>query len=333
MARSFETCPYCGGGEGLFDDDHIFPQFLGGKKTIRACKNCNSRFGSTFEGIVSRSLAPFSVTLSRGGIKPARPVLFRRAYQDEHGKWWDINSDGDGWLSVPEVRRGSDGHITAAHFRTQKEADALMRRAIALGKHKYASGSDSKKIGLDKIRFQFRLELGDEIKKLVVKMCIAVVEETGLIKNAQFEVPRMFLQGSSVQNIPVYFDFRNLSIDDLRPPLAHLIYLDTNPRAKRTFGLVQFYGTVQFYCLLGREAATDHQAVAFSLSPGDFRENFMEVRPPPCITPAPKFITPEQRDEGLKKWANKFADQVQVVTGKPITSTIDLAPANQSDSV
>src|SRR5439155_1178377 len=41
-------CPYC--AERPADsDDHVFPQFLGGKATILACTTCNNTFGHSFE--------------------------------------------------------------------------------------------------------------------------------------------------------------------------------------------------------------------------------------------------------------------------------------------
>jgi hypothetical protein len=67
------VCPYC--LERPRDsDDHVFPEFLGGTKTVRTYTPCNSEFGHRFEGPVSNDLAPVIVVLSFSGYKHPRVV-------------------------------------------------------------------------------------------------------------------------------------------------------------------------------------------------------------------------------------------------------------------
>lgn len=60
-------CPYCG-SDFADSDDHIFPAFLGGKRTMPACRACNSRFGHTFEAQVAGTLEPIYVQLAKWGV-------------------------------------------------------------------------------------------------------------------------------------------------------------------------------------------------------------------------------------------------------------------------
>ncbi|MDQ3819956.1 MAG: HNH endonuclease, partial [Acidobacteriota bacterium] len=48
--------------------DHIFPQFLGGKRKVDCCKNCNSVFGHTFEAEAAKILQAEHVFISSWGL-------------------------------------------------------------------------------------------------------------------------------------------------------------------------------------------------------------------------------------------------------------------------
>src|SRR3990172_8897802 len=115
-------CIYCG-LRPADSADHIFPQFLGGKTEIPACRKCNSHFGYTFESAVSSSLAPLTVQLAHMGIKPVKTVVWKRAMQTPEGPWIDISSDGKATLSTPLIEKGDSGKIKRAHYRTQKEVN------------------------------------------------------------------------------------------------------------------------------------------------------------------------------------------------------------------
>lgn len=57
--RMHSLCPYCGVRQ-TNSDDHVFPEFLGGRATIRAWKPCNDVFGHSIGGAVSIDLLHWS---------------------------------------------------------------------------------------------------------------------------------------------------------------------------------------------------------------------------------------------------------------------------------
>jgi hypothetical protein len=67
-----ERCPNCMPPYGIFTDDHVFPQFLGGRRTIRICKKCNDTPGHAFEGKASKQLARIQISISHFGLDLAR---------------------------------------------------------------------------------------------------------------------------------------------------------------------------------------------------------------------------------------------------------------------
>src|ERR1019366_7642730 len=70
--ESAEVCPYSEPPYDVFTDDHIFPQFLGGRRTIRVCRSCNSFFGHSFEGAASKQLKRLQVFISNFGLDLSR---------------------------------------------------------------------------------------------------------------------------------------------------------------------------------------------------------------------------------------------------------------------
>jgi hypothetical protein len=67
-----ETCPYSEPPFGKFTNDHIFPDFLGGRKSIRVCRDCNSGFGHSFEAKAAAQIKRMQVFVSHSGLDLSR---------------------------------------------------------------------------------------------------------------------------------------------------------------------------------------------------------------------------------------------------------------------
>jgi HNH endonuclease len=67
-----EICPYSESPSGEFSDDHIFPEFLGGHRSIRICRDCNSLFGHSFEARAASQLKRMQVFISHFGLDLTR---------------------------------------------------------------------------------------------------------------------------------------------------------------------------------------------------------------------------------------------------------------------
>src|SRR5260370_31617139 len=87
-----ERCPYSDPPYAAFTDDHIFPQFLGGRRTIRVCKQCNDVFGHTFEGRASRQLKRLQVFISHFGLDLTRTPASWPAAIVIDGATYDLQS-------------------------------------------------------------------------------------------------------------------------------------------------------------------------------------------------------------------------------------------------
>src|SRR6266568_5779786 len=106
-------CPYC--RERPCDtDDHVFSRFLGGHATIRSCRRCNNdKFGSGFEGSVSRDLAPIIVFLSFSGLQPRKTVVHKKAWVDTAtGYEYDIDSNRRSTIANPQLIKDDDGKVS-----------------------------------------------------------------------------------------------------------------------------------------------------------------------------------------------------------------------------
>jgi hypothetical protein len=66
-------------------------------------------------------------------------------------------------------------------------------------------------------------------------------------------------------------------LDEHRPELAHTIYIERGEKA--VYGVVQFFGSLQFYCRLGDPMRQSRAAFLGTLDPLTGEERFAEVEP------------------------------------------------------
>src|ERR1017187_7343568 len=128
-------CPYC--ADSVADtDDHVFPQFLGGLRTIPACGPCNSTFGHTFEGAVAKMLEPAYVQLAKLGVPlPERERWWKRAHEVD-GVKVDLGVGPEGIKarsSHPIIETDENGEITGAYFESEHELEEF-KRTMAVGR-------------------------------------------------------------------------------------------------------------------------------------------------------------------------------------------------------
>ena len=94
------------------------------------------------------------------------------------------------------------------------------------------------------------LEIGPDVRRLALKMCIALSSLLPDFDLKEIGEARLFLRGdiAPVVNTLVAFD-RYEAVDSIREALAHVIYVERG--RTRVYGLVQFFGAVQIFCRLG----------------------------------------------------------------------------------
>jgi HNH endonuclease len=271
MCPNVHLCPYCDVNPRA-SDDHIFPEFLGGKTTIRACKPCNDRFGHEFEGPVSKELAPIVVNLSQSGLPSPRRVVWRRALKRD-GFDCDMDSDLNITRSRPEIERDEPGAIKRAMF-SVRDATRFKREQESQGK-KVAMRIDTIKIKTaDMPRSNYDLPLGTEIRRLAIKLAIATADHMGTSNGLTDQETREILLNNTV-NTRVRLDLAiHEELEKMRPPLSHFVYVKGNGSTHKSYAVVQFYGIIQMFVLLNDGAFT--QSDFAGMASLDIKQGYVE---------------------------------------------------------
>jgi hypothetical protein len=275
MSPNSQLCPYCGVGQRN-SDDHIFPAFLGGQTTIRACKQCNDVFGHSFEGPLSNDFAPVVIIIRRGGIHPPKVVVWKRAFKIG-GVDHDLDSDLKLTPSNPSFDRDDLGAIKQGVFSGKKAAKGFIRGQEAAGK-RLELIPRSQDFPIPKINFD--LNIGMEVRRLAIKTAVAAADHMGFSSGLLDEAAREFLFGIVPTSDRVRIDLNiREELEKLRPPLSHFVFVKGNSQTRTSYAIVQFYGLFQLYALLnpGQFAGEDFAIVAFLDVAKEYAEHFAQT--------------------------------------------------------
>lgn len=316
-----KPCPFCR-ERPCESDDHIFPDFLGGDRTIRSCKPCNDRFGHRSEGPVSKNLAPIIVFLSFSGLKPRKTIVHKRAWTDPaSGYEYDIDSNRRTNITKPQLEKDAEGKIRRIIARDAKEvnkiAQSLVRKGLAKG---FVHGRDEIGKGRPPLK-EIHINIGAEMRQLTVKMCVGLaqllVPEVEVVDIAC----RKFLMEDAPKQSAVRQVYpRYAALDALRPALAHTIYVEADPTCGRCYGVVQLFGAFQFYVPLHTRYTGTTFAALGVLSVTDWREEF-SLREPLRLQEAPLGISVQEYEVGLEEFGHEFNHQVRQAFGEAIITT------------
>ena len=168
------TCPYCGTG-AADSEDHVFPQFLAGRRKIPACRLCNSTFGHTFEATVADALEPIYVQLAAWGVPLQERVRSWNAAYEVDGVRLDLFVGATGVKArspAPIVIEGPDGSVAEAYFVDSKGLERFRR--VRAERHPGEQWMPAtKEVKTDLKGLQWGLELGPELQQLALKMVVA----------------------------------------------------------------------------------------------------------------------------------------------------------------
>ncbi len=300
-----ESCPYCANYVQVISDDHIFPAFLGGKRTIRCCKPCNDRFGHTFEAGAASFLQQLHVFVCSWGLTLKKDAFWREAYTHE-GISLDLSASEGGVAmrpSKPQVKPLPDGSWFMDGFGSLEEAEQAARRRVKRGKIRdFEVGQTPLPKTLPGLTVT--LEIGPHIRRLAIKMCMGLSALLPEFHVDDMTEARPILYDPSIDPNNTMDDYEiYTAIDSSRPPLSHLIYVERN--AGRVYGVVQFFGAIQIFCRLGetKHRSGDSALLAF-LDPLSGAEEF-HVRPVLSLVEPP--VAGFLRDPRLiLRWLEKF---------------------------
>lgn len=177
-----EQCPFCSPPYTKFTDDHIFPQFLGGRRTIRVCKECNSTFGHSFEARASQQLKRLQVFISHFGLDLSfNPAVWPSSLAIDDVQY-DLFSGPNGAqyrLSKPIVRRDSEGRVIGGQARSRSEANKAAKRLIESGNAKNMQISEEMGPVLRDIKLNLDFSFNEDIFRFATKLAAAVLLPLG----------------------------------------------------------------------------------------------------------------------------------------------------------
>jgi hypothetical protein len=309
-------CPYCS-TETSNTDDHVFPEFLGGRATIRAGKNCNDTFGHTIEAKALTLVSKWFFLLRLYGIGTPKPTVWRNVEILGDGRLYDIDSDLNASLSRPEVARDERGLVTKMHGAPRHVTKAVKsfkadRRGMSIEK-----GMERFKVADLSLTFPS----DDDLRRLCVKMSVACLEKSSAKYSLDPSVWEYLLTGTVSAVSPVRITFEPyVGLDELRPPVGHAIYLRSIASERRLFSIVQLFGGLQFYCELA--AATDLPDYAYlsTHSSVGHEEQFSAIAPLDYSVP-PQFLSPDEKTAGLALQLDKFGRELELASGRPPPSS------------
>ena len=172
-SREMETCPYSQLPYGEFSDDHIFPRFLGGSRTIRVCGQCNNIFGHTFEGRASNQLKRLQVFISDFGLDLTRTTAAWPAAIVIDKITYDLQSGPEGAqyvLHKPTFIKDSEGNIVGGKARSLSEARQITSGLKTAGKIKDAEIFYGEDEPFEGVNLTSALTFNDDLYRLATKM-------------------------------------------------------------------------------------------------------------------------------------------------------------------
>lgn len=319
-------CPYCCSQITEPSSDHIIPRFLSGRKTIQACKTCNSRFGHGFEGKAAQLLLPLYVLLAKWGVRlPEGNQWWRAAYELDGAKIdLAVGSDGVKARAIhPIIVKNESGEIREAYFDDNEQKEQFLR-TIRKRKPDARWVSVEKRVETKLERLRLRFEIDSVLRQLTLKTCIAA----STLLTATLQQDRKSA-GEVLRSIPtiephplVLNSFSRIdSIDSRRPPLSHSVYVEHRDRSLS--GIMQFFGAFQLRCRLSTNTENDgSHAILGWADPISQRERFESMEPVGLPEPPPGYYAHELMS-GTEEWWSLFC-QYAMERGAVVTPELRL---------
>ena len=197
-------------------------------------------------------------------LRSADPI-WRSAFVHDD-KTYDVSvgeAGAESELSKPAFEKDERNRIRVAEFRLsdRKQAERFAKTM--------AEKENVERVEIEVVYPEIPLkmaptfEIGSAIKRMALKMCIALssmlpefeLEDVNEARKELFAEPSLI----PINAREAYFTYE--PIDTRRPALSHLIYIERSQA--RVYGLVQFFGAVQLFCRLGipKGAVPDSGAV------------------------------------------------------------------------
>jgi hypothetical protein len=266
------------------------------------------KFGHGFEAGALRQLQNLQVYIGTWGIVFRRSdLVYCRGYERD-GKTYDISNTPQGAhlrLSTPVIHRDDSGKISGGIFASEQEAQWHAKNLVVKGL--------AKEVRLEPVphpesrltRPEVDFTIDPPIRRLALKMCTALAAGVAgwqLRYNGVLQAE----PNSPVDDILIMYDHLD-ALDDLRPPLAHLIYVEAG--TLRAYGIVQFFGIIQVYCELPLGIAPAAPVAFVGVLDSITGVEEFRSTSPLQITAPPRTMSPTSILQGIRKWLVAFREQ------------------------
>lgn len=274
--NEMETCPYSQPPDREFTDDHIFPQFLGGRRTIRVCKQCNNTFGHTFEGRTSTQLKRLQVFISHFGLDLTRTKAAWPAALTIGDESYDLRPGPDGaqyFLSKPTFIKEAEGNIIGGKARSMSEAKRITDGLIKAGKAKEVEIFTSQDKPIEDVSLTGAFSFNEDLYRTATKMtanALVAFDRADIITASG--IPAYLHGNGSWLTSLAYCNVD--PIRGLRPPLAHTIYVELG---EFSYGIVLIFGFQKIFVPL--PSVSKPEAFLASLDPLTGDEQCCSVNP------------------------------------------------------
>jgi HNH endonuclease len=301
-----EVCPYSDPPFAEFTDDHIFPDFLGGRRTIRVCRDCNSRFGHSFEAESAKQVKQLQVFISHFGLDLTRSAATWPSALVIGDKTYDLRSASRGVqyeLAHPVIRRDDSGQIVSGQSRSRREAEQLARNLVAKGKAKRVEIEESPGEILNDVKLGINGSFNPNLYRFATKLVANVLISMGrgsLIRNSGIS---QYLHGKGEWATGVGYSDTS-GIRKLRPPLSHTVYIEFGTPSH---AIVLIFGEMQIYVPL---PVASPGAILGFLDPITGEESFEEVTPIGFVPPPP-FVSKEKAEADLKEMLRLLGEEAK----------------------
>ena len=221
-----ETCPYSAPPFGEFTNDHIFPEFLGGRRTIRVCRDCNNRFGHSFEAKAAEQIGRMQVFISHFGLNVTRTSATWPSGLEIDGVKYDLKSGPTGVqyeLAQPIILRDEAGEIIGARARSVSEGEQIMGGLVRKGKIKDYKIEESPGEVFKDRKLNVNLSYYGDMYRLSAKIVGNAAVAMGCGELLKLSVFGRYLHGDQVL-APTLATCDTTAIRGIRPPLSHTVY-------------------------------------------------------------------------------------------------------------
>ncbi len=248
------TCVYCKTPFSEPHDEHIIPNFLGGRKKSAniVCVKCNSEFGRTVEAEMSKQLNSLRVILgllsSRGKKAPSI-----KGIKLKDGRIVNLNHGGKPVFAVPRIEkeRQPDGTLCIKAF---VGSEKQFKQIIKGHKRKGEIKNVAKVKGQEYIKEYLPLNLslgGPDFFRATAKIAfnfLAILLSREEILSSQFDPLRDYIRkGEISKGASVWYDFDcPFALGTPIGPIDHSVAIACDPESNKIISWVRFYHSFCF---------------------------------------------------------------------------------------